>query len=63
MNEPIRVERRKVLGRVADSDGLSARQHIEQALEGLQYGTLTIVVQDGVIVQIERTERTRFGRG
>ena len=63
MSEQIRVERRKVEGRVAEGDGQSARRHIEQALEGLQYGTLTIVVQDGVIVQIERTERTRFGRG
>jgi hypothetical protein len=32
---------------------------LEQALRGLQYGEVTIVVQDGVVVQLERTERKR----
>ena len=29
-------------------------------LKGLQYGSLMIVVHDGQIVQIERTEKKRF---
>ncbi|MBB6632674.1 YezD family protein [Cohnella thailandensis] len=33
---------------------------ITDAVSGLQYGTVQIVVHDGRIVQIERTERRRF---
>lgn len=33
---------------------------IEEALRGLRYGHVTIIVQDGTIVQIERTEKTRL---
>lgn len=32
---------------------------ILQALGGLRFGSVTIVVQDGVVVQIDRTEKTR----
>ena len=40
-------------------DGLD---RISAALRGLRYGTVTAVVQDGVVVQVERTERRRFQR-
>jgi hypothetical protein len=40
-----------------------ARRQIEDALRGLQFGQVTITVQDGVVVQVERTERRRFQRG
>lgn len=40
------------------SDNWLAR--ITEAVEGLQYGTVQIVVHDGRIVQIERTERFRY---
>lgn len=33
---------------------------IFQALENLSYGSVQIIVQDGRIVQIERTEKERF---
>ncbi len=33
---------------------------IQDAVEGLRYGTVQIVVHDGRIVQIERTERYRY---
>ena len=33
---------------------------IQEAVEGLRYGTVQIVVHDGRIVQIERTERYRY---
>jgi len=33
--------------------------HVRQALQGLRYGTVTVVVQDGVVVQVERTEKRR----
>jgi hypothetical protein len=39
-----------------------ALQHVEEALRGLAFGTVTLVVQDGVVIQVERTERRRFPR-
>ncbi|THF76935.1 YezD family protein [Cohnella fermenti] len=35
-------------------------ERISDAVSGLQYGSVQIVVHDGRIVQIERTERRRF---
>ncbi len=37
-----------------------ALEHIRDALRGLRYGTVSIVVQDGLVVQIERTEKRRL---
>ncbi len=37
-----------------------ALDHIRDALRGLRFGLVQIVVQDGVIIQIERTERRRL---
>jgi hypothetical protein len=37
-------------------------QHLEESLRGLQFGAITLLVQDGVVVQIERTERRRYQR-
>jgi len=39
-----------------------ALQRVEEALRGLAFGTVTLVVQDGVVIQVERTERRRFPR-
>jgi hypothetical protein len=36
---------------------------IEGALHHLRFGQVTITVQDGVVVQIDRLERTRIQRG
>lgn len=38
-------------------------QSIRDALRGLRFGTVTIIVQDGVIIQIDRTEKRRLRRG
>lgn len=35
---------------------------VRDALNGLRYGEVTVVVQDGVVVQVERTEKVRFER-
>jgi hypothetical protein len=37
-----------------------ALDRIDAALRGLRYGTVTAVVQDGVVVQVERTEKFRM---
>jgi hypothetical protein len=39
-----------------------ALDRIAAALCGLRYGTVTAVVQDGVVVQVERTEKIRVER-
>src|SRR5262249_922544 len=39
-----------------------ALARIDAALRGLRYGTVTAVVQDGVVVQVERTEKFRLER-
>ena len=44
----------------ANTDAALAR--IGDALRGLRYGSVLAIVQDGVIVQIERTEKTRLGK-
>jgi hypothetical protein len=35
---------------------------VRDALHGLRYGEVTVVVQDGVVVQVERTEKVRLAR-
>src|SRR5262245_62350003 len=39
-----------------------ALARIEEALQGLRFGQVTVTVQDGVVVQIDRLERTRLQR-
>lgn len=34
-------------------------QQISHLLSGLRYGSVNIIVQDGVVVQIDRTEKHR----
>jgi hypothetical protein len=52
------MEQNKATGHVEPEAG-SALQHVEEALRGLRFGTVTIVVHDGAIVQVERTEKKR----
>lgn len=45
------------------ADGVAtdpALAQIREALRGLRFGVVSIVVQDGVVIQIERTERRRL---
>lgn len=35
-------------------------QEIQNALRGLRFGSLHVIVQDGVVVQIDRTEKRRL---
>ena len=35
-------------------------EHLEQALRGLRYGTVQLVVHDAQVVRIERIERIRL---
>jgi hypothetical protein len=37
-------------------------EQVREALRALRYGTVTVVVHDGAIVQIDRTEKLRVPR-
>ena len=37
-----------------------ALQQIRESLRGLKFGPVNIIVQDGVIIQIDRTEKRRL---
>ena len=39
-----------------------ALERIRDALRGLRFGTVTVIVQDGVVVQVDRTEKLRLVR-
>lgn len=45
--------------RDADSDTESVLAQLRGVLQGLRFGSVTIIVQDGVVVQIDRTEKRR----
>lgn len=45
-----------------DARSESSLRRIGEALHGLRFGSVLAIVQDGVVVQIERTEKTRLGR-
>lgn len=38
----------------------AAIQAILQALDGLRYGQVTVIVQDGRVMQVDRTDRYRL---
>jgi hypothetical protein len=43
-----------------------ATEIIRRALRGLRYGQVVVIVQDGVVIQVDRTEKRRLrlnGRG
>jgi hypothetical protein len=50
------------LGSAEEPNGQWAVRQLTEALRGLQFGQITVTVQDGVVVQVERTERHRFVR-
>jgi len=39
-----------------------ALARVRDALTGLRYGEVTVVVHDGLVVQVERTEKLRLSR-
>ena len=45
-----------------DTQLMHALNRIHDALRGLRFGTVSVIVQDGVVVQVERTEKLRLLR-
>ncbi len=45
------------------ADALAAAlDRVRDALRGMAFGTITLSIQDGVVVQIDRTEKLRLDR-
>jgi len=44
----------------ADRKTELAIDQVRKALKGLRYGTVTLVVQDGVVIQVDRTSKSRI---
>jgi hypothetical protein len=42
------------------SEWQDVREHIESMLDTLKFGSITLVIQDGKIVQIEKNEKVRL---
>jgi hypothetical protein len=47
---------------MADPNVRWAVAHVVDSLRGLRFGVVTLTVQDGVVVQVERSERRRYRR-
>lgn len=60
MNEGISAGRN--LEREIDDRTVRDSERIAAALRGLRYGEVTVVVQDGVVIRLERTEKIRIVR-
>jgi len=43
-----------------DSRHEAAIGRVRELLKDLRYGSVNVIVQDGVVIQIERTEKIRF---
>lgn len=48
------------IGEERDSAGDFTLEEVRASLKNLRYGSVTIIVQDGVIIQIDRTEKRRL---
>jgi hypothetical protein len=52
------------LSKVATQDDVAtieeALEQIRDSLRGLKFGSVNIIVQDGVVIQIDRTEKKRL---
>jgi hypothetical protein len=59
MTEPVANQgRTSAAEREATPD--DALQQIRESLRGLKFGSVNIIVQDGVVIQIDRTEKRRL---
>ncbi len=61
VTEPISHQAQNVGPEQAGAD--DALNQIRDSLRGLRFGSVNIIVQDGVIIQIDRTEKRRLRVG
>jgi hypothetical protein len=58
VSEPISQQSKSQVAEQAAPD--DAINQIRDSLRGLRFGSVNIIVQDGVIIQIDRTEKRRL---
>jgi hypothetical protein len=56
-------QEQRTAGAAAEPNLRWALDNVAEALRGLRFGVVTLVIQDGVVVQVERTDRRRYQRG
>jgi hypothetical protein len=54
------VDQEDVSGFPRGSGTDEALQQIRDSLRGLRFGSVNVIVQDGVVIQIDRTEKRRL---
>jgi hypothetical protein len=47
---------------VAEQWSQDIERHIREALKAIRFGTVTLVVQDGLVIQIDKSEKIRLAR-
>jgi len=47
---------------VADNWHVELERQVREALRAIRFGTVTLVVQDGHVIQIDRSEKIRLKR-
>jgi hypothetical protein len=62
VSDPISHQSKTNAGEYA-STGDDEINQIRESLRNLRYGSVNIIVQDGVIIQIDRTEKRRLRNG
>ena len=45
---------------MANHDPNQIEQHVLETIRGIKYGAVEILIHDSRVVQVERTEKTRF---
>ena len=61
VSEPLSHQAQNVAPERTSAD--EALNQIRDSLRGLRFGSVNIIVQDGVIIQIDRTEKRRLRVG
>jgi hypothetical protein len=57
------MDRRRPTGPVPDASGQNWLEVVRRYVESLQFGAVEIIIHDGKVIQIEKTERLRFSKG
>ncbi|MGM0903854.1 MAG: YezD family protein [Bacillota bacterium] len=42
------------------SEWQEVSEHVERMLQSVKYGSITLVIQDGKVIQIEKNEKVRL---
>lgn len=59
-SEDSRIKGIELAHHVQSSSHVDSLSQILQAIDGLKFGNVNIIIQDGVVVQIDRTEKRRL---